>query len=229
MKSPIVFQTLEEELKPTLKYVRGRVLNAGCGSRDISAFLKQHGAESVENCDMKSDIPGAIISDLAHLPMENDRYDTIICNAVLEHVQFPDKVMQQLRRVLKPDGHLILCVPFMQPYHPRPDYRRYSREGMVELARIHELDPIEVLPVHSVAQTITWIWWSCLDEKRNRVQKAILWLPFYLWGKLSQRTDPSLQHQSNSYQMVLKRIPASGNGKVNGYSPAPSASGRPNS
>jgi hypothetical protein len=85
------------------------------------------------------------------------------------------------------------------------------------------------LPVHSVAQTITWIWWSCLDEKRNRVQKAILWLPFYLWGKLSQRTDPSLQHQSNSYQMVLKRIPASGNGKVNGYSPAPSASARPNS
>jgi SAM-dependent methyltransferase len=217
MKSPIVFQSLEDELKPTMKYVRGRVLNAGCGSRDITDFLMQHGAESVEHCDVKSDIPGAIIADLAAVPMEDNRYDTIICNAVLEHVQFPDKVMQELRRVLRPDGRMIVCVPFMQPYHPRPDYRRYSREGMLELARIHELNVIEILPVHTIAQTVTWIWWSCLDEKRNRVQKAMLWLPFYLWGRLSQHTDATLHDQSNSYQMVLTKTPPYGNGNGNGH------------
>lgn len=212
MRSPIIFQPLEDELKPSLKYVRGRVLNAGCGSRDITPFLKQNGATSVEHCDVKSDIPGAIIADLVNIPVEDNRYDTIICNAVLEHVQFPDRVMQELRRVLKPDGSLVLCVPFMQPYHPRPDYRRYSREGMVELARIHEFEPLEVFPVHTVAQTITWIWWSCLDERRARFQKALLWLPFYLWNKFSQQTDMALVHQSNSYQMVLRKIQANGNG-----------------
>jgi SAM-dependent methyltransferase len=226
MKSPVVFQSLEDELKPMMKYVRGRVLNAGCGSRDITAFLVGHGATSVEHCDVKSSIPGAIIADLAHIPMEDNRYDTIVCNAVLEHVQFPDKVMQELRRVLKPDGRLLLCIPFMQPYHPQPDYRRYSREGMLELARIHELEPIEILPVHTLAQTITWIWWSCLDEKRDRFQKALLWLPFYLWGRFSQHTDGSLQHQSNSYQMVLKKIHTNGNGHGNGFSAVYSAASR---
>jgi SAM-dependent methyltransferase len=205
MKSPIVFQSLEDELKPVLKYVTGKVLNAGCGSRDISEFLKQHGAGSVEHCDLKSTIPNAIIADLANIPIENDRYDTIVCNAVLEHVQFPDKVMQELFRVLKPDGRLLLCIPFMQPYHPAPDYRRYSREGMLELARIHHFEAIEIFPVHTLAQTITWIWWSDLSERRKHFQMALLWLPFYLWGKLSQKTDFTLTHQSNSYQMVLQK------------------------
>jgi len=216
MKSPIVFQTLEEELKPVLKYLHGRVLNAGCGSRDISSFLLRNGATSVEQCDVKTHIPGAIIADLAQVPFPDNRYDTILCNAVLEHAQFPDKVMQELRRILKPDGTLVLCIPFMQPYHPAPDYRRYSREGMLELARIHEFEAVEILPVHTLAQTITWIWWSCLDEKHNRVQKALFWLPFYVWGRLSHHTDTSLQYQSNSYQMVLRKIRPNGTGNSHG-------------
>src|ERR1700722_6200059 len=212
MKSPVIFQTLEDELRPTLKYVRGRVLNAGCGSRDITDFLLKNGASSVEHCDLKSNIPGAILADLTAIPKEDDRYDTIVCNAVLEHVQFPDEVVEELRRVLKPDGHLLLCVPFMQPYHPAPDFRRYSKEGMLELARVHKLETVEIFPVHTLAQTITWIWWSYLDEKQKRFQKALLWLPFYLWGKTSQRTDFSLKNQANSYQMVLRKKSPSGNG-----------------
>jgi SAM-dependent methyltransferase len=205
VKSPIVFQSLEEELRPILKYVRGVVLNAGCGARDITAFLVQNGAASVENCDVKTPIPKAIIADLTNIPRDRDYYDTIIFNAVLEHVQFPDKVMQELYRLLKPGGHLLLCVPFMQPYHPAPDYRRYSREGLVELARIHNFQMVEIFPVHTLAQTITWIWWSYLGEKRRRLQLALLWLPFYLWSRLSCKTDFAVENQANSYQIVLTK------------------------
>src|SRR5579872_4496128 len=93
MNTPVVFQKLEDELKPMMKYVRGNVLNAGCGHRDISGFLKANGAASVENCDLASSIPGAIISDLVSIPRPDNTYDTILCNAVLEHVQFPDRVV----------------------------------------------------------------------------------------------------------------------------------------
>jgi hypothetical protein len=110
---------------------------------------------------------------------------------------------------------MLLCIPFMQPYHPAPDYRRYSREGMLELARVHNLEPLEILPVHTLAQTVTWIWWCHLGEKKGHVQQALLWLPFYLWNRLSQKTDFALCHQSNSYQMVLQKPAANGN---NGHS-----------
>jgi SAM-dependent methyltransferase len=220
MKSPVIFQPLEDELRPLLKYVRGKVLNAGCGNRDISEFLIQGGATSVEHCDLKSSIPGAIIADLTSIPRPDNTYDTILCNAVLEHVQFPDRVVDEFSRLLKPDGLMLLCIPFMQPYHPAPDYRRYSREGMLELARVHNLEPIEILPVHTLAQTVTWIWWSHLGETKGRVQQLLLWVPFYLWNRLSQKTDFSLLHQSNSYQMVVQKTRAK-NG--NGHSGTPSA------
>ena len=205
MKSPIVWQSLEDELRPITKYIRGATLNAGSGSRDISAFLREKGAATVDNCDLKSSIPGAIIANLAEIPVESDRYDTIVFNAVLEHVHYADKVIQELRRVLKPGGHLLLCVPFTQPYHGEADYRRYSRDGLLELAALHKFETVEMFPVHTLAQTVAWIWWSHMGEKRQKLGLALMWLPFYLWTSLSCKTDFSLVRQANSYQIVLKK------------------------
>ena len=140
MKSPIVFQDLEKELQPVTKYLQGRVLNAGCGQRDLSSFFIKNGATVVDNCDLTTPIQDAIICDLVDVPKESGSYDAILCNAVLEHVQFPDRVVAELRRLVKPGGYLVLCIPFLQPYHPKPDYRRYTKEGMLELARIHDLE-----------------------------------------------------------------------------------------
>ena len=205
MKSPVVFQPLENELAPIAGRLTGRVLNAGCGNRDISPFLKANGAIEVHNCDRRSSIPGAILCDLVEVPVDSETYDSILCNAVLEHVQFPDRVMSELRRLLKPGGTLVACVPFLQAYHPAPDYRRYSREGMLELARVHDFEVLEILPVHSLAQTVTWIVWTYLGERRNRLTQAMLWLPFYAWNWISARTDFQVREQANGYQMVLRK------------------------
>lgn len=207
MNSPVILQSLESELAPVLKYLTGTVLNAGCGNRDISDILFRNGAAQVHNCDKKSSLPGAILCDLVDVPCEAGTYDSILCNAVLEHVQFPDRVIAELRRLLKPGGILVLCVPFMQPYHPAPDYRRYSREGMLELGRVHRFEAIEILPVHTIAQTITWIWWSHLAEQRKRIKQLLFWIPFYLWNRMSQKTDFNALHQANSYQIVLRKPP----------------------
>src|ERR1019366_1084240 len=99
------FQSLEQELSPVLKYVHGHVLNAGCGVRDITDFLMSHGASSVEQCDLKTPIPNAIIANLTNVPRPAATYDSILCNAVLEHAEFPDEVMDELHRLLKPGGH----------------------------------------------------------------------------------------------------------------------------
>jgi len=205
MRSPVVFQPLEKELKPVCRHLQGRVLNAGCGERDITAFLIQNGATWVDNCDRKTRIPNAISCDLSELPQPSNTYDSILCNAVLGHVQNPDVVMHELYRVLKPGGVLVISIPFLQPYHPSPDYRRYSREGMVELSLAHDFIIEKVLPVHGLPQTITWIAWCYMSERRWRTLQALLWLPFYLWTKLCNKTDFKVQHQANGYQIVLRK------------------------
>jgi hypothetical protein len=58
--SPIKWQPLETELGSVREYLRGRVLNAGCGTRDISPFLKEGGAAEIEQCDQaEKRAPGA--------------------------------------------------------------------------------------------------------------------------------------------------------------------------
>ena len=49
--------------------------------------------------------------DLLEIPYENDSFDLIICNHLLEHISQDDLAMQEIRRVLKPGGTAILQVP----------------------------------------------------------------------------------------------------------------------
>lgn len=50
-------------------------------------------------------------ADICNLPFENDTYDIILCNHVLEHIPDDAKAMQELYRILKPGGMGIFQVP----------------------------------------------------------------------------------------------------------------------
>lgn|SRR5690606_16489073 len=50
-------------------------------------------------------------ADICNLPFEDNSYDVILCNHVLEHIPDDTKAMQELYRVLKPGGMAILQIP----------------------------------------------------------------------------------------------------------------------
>lgn len=50
-------------------------------------------------------------ADICDLPFEDQTYDIIFCNHVLEHIPDDTKAMQELFRVLKPGGMAILQIP----------------------------------------------------------------------------------------------------------------------
>ena len=50
-------------------------------------------------------------ADICNLPFEDNQYDIIFCNHVLEHIPDDTKAMQELYRVLKPGGMAILQIP----------------------------------------------------------------------------------------------------------------------
>ena len=50
-------------------------------------------------------------ADICNLPFKDDEFDFIICNHVLEHIPNDTKAMEELFRVLKPDGTAVLQVP----------------------------------------------------------------------------------------------------------------------
>lgn len=50
-------------------------------------------------------------ADICNLPFENNSYDFILCNHVLEHIPDDTKAMQELYRIMKPGGMGIFQIP----------------------------------------------------------------------------------------------------------------------
>ncbi|MDD3741235.1 MAG: methyltransferase domain-containing protein [Bacteroidales bacterium] len=54
--------------------------------------------------------------DIMKIPLENNIYDWVICNHVLEHVENDIEAMKEILRILKPGGKAILQVPINYNY-----------------------------------------------------------------------------------------------------------------
>ena len=50
-------------------------------------------------------------ADITNLPFDNDSFDVILCNHVLEHIPDDTKAMQELYRVMKPGGWGVFQIP----------------------------------------------------------------------------------------------------------------------
>lgn len=209
---PVHFQSLEQELRPVTEYLSGHMLNAGCGSRDITAYLLAGAVTQVTKYDIASQDPEVIVGPIEAMPFAEGTFDSILCNAVLEHVSDAESSMQELARVIRPGGHIVLAVPFLQPFHACPtDFRRYTADGLSALGRNAGLEVVCVLPVHSITQTLGWILWEYAREKGGMIRRAPAWAVAYVATRLWNRTDTTLVRNANTFQAVFRR-PLTGGG-----------------
>lgn len=68
--------------------------------------------------------------DIASVPVADGEFDAILCTEVLEHVREPIKAVQEMARILKPGGRLMLTAPLgsgihQEPYHYYGGYTPY--------------------------------------------------------------------------------------------------------
>jgi SAM-dependent methyltransferase len=72
-------------------------------------FRKQQNLEYV-TADLESPLAD-IKMDIQSIPLNDNAFDVVICNHVLEHVKDDRKALREIFRVLKPGGFAILQVP----------------------------------------------------------------------------------------------------------------------
>jgi len=66
-------------------------------------------------------------ADAACIPFQNGCFDAVICAELLEHVPNPYAVLNEVRRVLRTGGTLLICAPFLYRIHGDPyDFGRYT-------------------------------------------------------------------------------------------------------
>lgn len=66
----------------------------------------------------------------------NATFGSVVCTELLEHVPAPSRVLEEILRVLEPNGALVLTVPFWVPIHENrgmTDYWRFTPKGVAVL------------------------------------------------------------------------------------------------
>jgi O-antigen biosynthesis protein len=114
-----------------------RTLDAGCGVGYGARLLAAAGASSVTAVDLSQAIvdvargEGAAgidwdVADVRALSYPDASFDLVVCFEVIEHVDEQDQVLDELARVLAPDGLLVISSPNRDRYVPGNPHHRHE-------------------------------------------------------------------------------------------------------
>ena len=127
-----------------------RILNAGCGSGEMNILLTQNSSWQVDAIDVDDeairisnqlktenhlDNLQVFKTSIEDFREQNNKYDVIVSNDVLEHIEDDVAAMKKLATLLKPNGMLCISVPALQwlfGYHDEQlgHYRRYNKRNL---------------------------------------------------------------------------------------------------
>lgn len=111
------------------------VLDAGAGKSPYKSLFAHARYEAADFAKLPTKYAQLdYVCDLSDIPVEDDRFDRIICNQVLEHIADPPRVLAELNRVLKPGGRIFCSAPLFYEEHQVPyDYFRYTQFALRKL------------------------------------------------------------------------------------------------
>lgn len=124
---------LHRDLRELGTALHGDLLDLGCGTKPYASWfnkVRSHiGADVMETA--QADV---VITVGERLPFPDGSFDSVLCTQVLEHVSDTHDIAEEIARVLRPGGCLLLSVPFLYHLHGAPhDYQRLTEYGLQKL------------------------------------------------------------------------------------------------
>ncbi|MNU79750.1 hypothetical protein D3C71_693670 [compost metagenome] len=189
----IIRRGLFRGIKKYSPYMKGKLLDFGCGSKpykhmfevdeyigtDIEVSGHSHKNEHID-----------VYYDGNTLPFEENTFDSILCSEVFEHLFNLEEMLDELHRVLKPGGFMLITVPFVWDEHEIPyDFGRYSSFGLTFLMEKHRFKVEESFKSTTYFETIiqmrnAYIYQHIFPKKKvfKLILNPLIIFPLTLWG-----------------------------------------------
>ncbi|MEK6812636.1 MAG: class I SAM-dependent methyltransferase [Nanoarchaeota archaeon] len=153
---------ISEDIQAHARYASGKLLDIGAGKAPYKPFFHPYVKEYVKfDSASTPECPMDIVGDAQNMKMiKANSFDTVFSSQTLEHIPYPQKVIDEIYRVLKPGGICILTTHMANPLHGMPhDYFRFTKQAFrhvlfkdFEIIRIKENGGALL----SIAQFIVW-------------------------------------------------------------------------
>lgn len=180
----------------------GSLLDVGCGTKPYEPLFKVDsyiGLDIVSGFHEKDvKLANVYYYDGKKFPFSDEMFDYIISIQVLEHVFEQEQFLEEMRRVLKPNGLLFITVPFCGYEHEIPyDYGRYTSFGLKYFISKKGFKVIEQHKNGNFIETLTqlftlYIYERCATKKGyiNVLISVFLCSPFMICGLILSKVLP---------------------------------------
>lgn len=188
----LVLRNEEKSQKKIANILKGRILDIGCGNRQIEKLLSKSDTDYIgldyptTHAKGYSGLPD-IFGDGQCLPFKGNSFDSIILLDVLEHLPSPELCIQEIARVLRKKGKLVLKTPFLYPLHDMPyDFQRWTLPGLEQLVQYNNFSIVTRHIIGSPCETSSALISialakAALDSLKNK-SPIIFLIPFFIIG-----------------------------------------------
>ncbi len=119
------FLLYENQLRRIISCIEGsvslRILDVGCGDGVIASLVPSHhrvvgidlALSRVRGCQIALSASGQefAVADAQHLPCPDEYFDLVIFSEIIEHLPNPGSALEEVRRVLKHGGRIVISTP----------------------------------------------------------------------------------------------------------------------
>jgi glycosyltransferase involved in cell wall biosynthesis len=120
-----------------------RILDLGCSDGSLAQRLRElghhvTGIDVVAHGKVKERVDQFVQADLEHgiPPQIEGPFGVVLAADVLEHVRYPERILEQIRPVLERDGSVVASVPNFGHWYPRirvaTGHFDYDRRGILD-------------------------------------------------------------------------------------------------
>ena len=156
------------------------ILDIGCGTGKNTSFLAQIGVsihaldfsqgmiEIAKEKVLAKNVSFSIADLTKRWPCENETYDLITCNLVLEHIQTLDHIFSEVARTLQPAGKFLAneLHPFKQYQGTKARFERTGKTIEVEAFTHHVSDFINAATTNRLKLDMLNEYWHEADQNK---------------------------------------------------------------
>lgn len=144
----LIRRTIAKCIRGNASHLNGSVLDYGCGSMPYKPLFEASryvGVDIAVSGHPDQNKCADFFFDGINLPFGDGEFDGVLMAEVLEHVFNPVRSLEEILRVLKPGGKLLLTCPFVWPLHEKPyDFARYTPYALRKILGDAGFEGIEV-------------------------------------------------------------------------------------